>query len=222
MNKRKLLALLLALALSLGLLSACGEKDTPDPAPAPGETEEKEPPRQPEGEGKIEGNHDQESLGDDTEETEPPAGEGVEVPQEEPAPEPPEPEEQEPVQEPETEPEPEPEPKPEETVPEDGTYTAAVTLGGGTGRATVESPAVLRCESGQFWATIVWSSANYDYMKVDGQRYDPINTEGNSTFEIPVSAFDQPLAVIADTVAMSEPHEIEYTLTFDSASMQGA
>jgi len=31
---------------------------------------------------------------------------------------------------------------------------------------------------------------------------------------IPVSALDTPLAVTADTVAMSTPHEIEYTLTF--------
>ena len=41
----------------------------------------------------------------------------------------------------------------------------------------------------------------------------------NSTFEIPVAAFDQILPVVADTVAMSEPHEVEYTLTFDSASL---
>ena len=57
---------------------------------------------------------------------------------------------------------------------------------------------------------------------LDGQRYDPINTEGNSTFEIPVSAFDTPLEVIADTVAMSEPHEVAYTLTFVYASMEDA
>ena len=37
-------------------------------------------------------------------------------------------------------------------------------------------------------ATIVWSSPNYDYMIVDGEKYLPTNTEGNSTFEIPVSA----------------------------------
>ncbi|MFR6378865.1 MAG: hypothetical protein ACLUNZ_02580 [Evtepia sp.] len=35
-------------------------------------------------------------------------------------------------------------------------------------------------------ATIEWSSSNYDYMKVDDVQYDPVNTEGNSTFEIPV------------------------------------
>lgn len=116
--------------------------------------------------------------------------------------------------------EPEPEPDPSEGAAEDGTYTAAVLLEGGSGRATVESPAVLRCENGKFYATIVWSSPNFDYMKVDGVQYDPIQTEGNSTFELPVAVFDQPMAVIADTVAMSEPHEVEYALTFDSATLQ--
>ena len=103
------------------------------------------------------------------------------------------------------------------------TYTISVTLEGGSGRASVESPAKLHFdETGKCWATIVWSSPNFDYMKVDGQRYDPISTEGNSTFEILVSAFDTPLPIIADTVAMSEPHEVEYTLTFDYASMEDA
>ena len=50
-------------------------------------------------------------------------------------------------------------------------------------------------------------------MIVDGEKYLPTNTEGNSTFEIPVAALVTPLAVTADTVAMSKPHEIEYTLT---------
>ena len=34
----------------------------------------------------------------------------------------------------------------------------------------MESPAALRCENGRFWATIVWSSSNFDYMKVDGEK----------------------------------------------------
>ena len=54
----------------------------------------------------------------------------------------------------------------------------------------------------------------------DGEKYLPTNTEGNSTFEIPVAALDTALNVTADTVAMSTPHEIEYTLTFDSASLK--
>ena len=96
----------------------------------------------------------------------------------------------------------------------DGTYTCDVTLEGGSGRATVESPAALTVADGRMTATIVWSSPNYDYMLVDGEKYLPTNTEGNSTFEIPVAALDTPLDVVGDTVAMSTPHEIEYTLTF--------
>ena len=102
----------------------------------------------------------------------------------------------------------------------DGTYTCEVTLKGGSGRATVESPAALTVADGKMTATIVWSSPNYDYMLVDGEKYLPTNTEGNSTFEIPVAALDTALDVTADTVAMSTPHEIEYTLTFDSASLK--
>ena len=61
---------------------------------------------------------------------------------------------------------------------------------GGSGKASVASPAALRVENGVAYATIIWSSSNYDYMKVDGEKYDPLNAEGNATFEIPVSAFD--------------------------------
>lgn len=102
----------------------------------------------------------------------------------------------------------------------DGDYTVAVTLAGGSGRASVESPAELTVNGGACTAKIVWGSSNYDYMKVDGEQLLPVNTEGNSTFLIPVAAFDHPLAVIADTTAMSQPHEIDYTLLFDSASIQ--
>ena len=107
-------------------------------------------------------------------------------------------------------------------APADGSYTCAVTLEGGSGRATVGSPAALTVANGAMTATIVWSSPNYDYMLIDGEKYLPINTEGNSTFEIPVAALDTALAVTADTVAMSTPHEIDYTLTFASATLAAA
>ena len=103
-------------------------------------------------------------------------------------------------------------------TPADGSYTCEVTLEGGSGRATVDSPAALTVADGKMTATIVWSSPNYDYMIVDGEKYLPTNTEGNSTFEIPVSVLGVPLSVVADTVAMSTPHEIEYTLTFSAPS----
>ncbi len=103
---------------------------------------------------------------------------------------------------------------------EDGEHTVEVTLEGGTGKASIDSPAVLRKSGDEYTAVITWSSPYYDYMIVDGQRYEPVNTDGNSVFEIPVSSLDSPLEVIADTTAMSEPHEIEYTIRFDPASIK--
>ena len=101
----------------------------------------------------------------------------------------------------------------------DGVYSVEVSLTGGSGKARVESPAPLTVSDGVCTAEIVWGSKNYDYMKVEGVQYFPINTEGNSAFEIPVTVFDRPMAVIADTVAMSQPHEISYSLLFDSSSL---
>ena len=105
---------------------------------------------------------------------------------------------------------------------EDGSYTVAVRLEGGSGRASVETPAALRVEDGNAFAVITWGSSNYDYMKVDGERLDLISTGGNSSFEIPVRVFDRKMPVIADTIAMSEPHEVEYTLVFDSTTIKKA
>ena len=93
--------------------------------------------------------------------------------------------------------------------------TARVTLEGGSGKAAVESPCSITEVNGQITqAVIVWNSANYDYMVVDGTRYLNENEGGSSTFTIPVSGYDTPIDVIADTTAMSRPHEIEYTLIF--------
>ena len=103
----------------------------------------------------------------------------------------------------------------------DGEYTVEVTMEGGSGRASIQSPTELTIENGQAQAEIVWSSSPYDYMMVNGDKYLPVNTEGNSTFEIPVSVFDEPMTVIGDTTAMSVPHEVEYTLTFASDSIKG-
>ena len=104
----------------------------------------------------------------------------------------------------------------------DGRYTVAVTLAGGSGKARVQSPTVLNVRDGKCTAVIGWSSKNYDYMKVEGEKLLPVPNEDNAAFEIPVLFFDRPMAVIADTVAMSEPHEIAYTLRFDSESLEAA
>ena len=105
-------------------------------------------------------------------------------------------------------------------VPQAGTYTCEVTLNGGSGRASVASPAEISSDGETLTATIQWSSPHYEYMLVDGVQYDPIQQEGNSTFQIPV-VLDADMAVSASTVAMSEPHLVEYTLYFDSATLAG-
>ena len=102
----------------------------------------------------------------------------------------------------------------------DGTYTIAVTLEGGSGKASIQSPCTLTVADGKMTATIVWSSSHYDYMLLDGERCDVLSTENGSTFEIPVAALDTPLAVVGDTTAMSTPHEIDYALTFDASSAE--
>ena len=96
---------------------------------------------------------------------------------------------------------------------EDGEYQVEVAMEGGTGKASIESPAKMTVKDGNAVLTVIWSSEYYDYMLVDGEKYEPVNEEGNSTFEIPVKKLNEPFAVIGDTTAMSQPQEIEYKLT---------
>lgn len=105
---------------------------------------------------------------------------------------------------------------------EDGSYTIELTMEGGSGRASIQSPAQLAIADGAATAILEWSSPNYDYMLVNGEKYLPVNTEGNSVFEVPVEALDVPLTMIGDTVAMSTPHEVEYTVTFHSETLESA
>ncbi len=102
----------------------------------------------------------------------------------------------------------------------DGEYSIQVDLEGGSGKAMVTSPTILTVKDGQAYAQIQWSSSNYDYMIVDDEQYFPTNEEGmNSVFEIPVQIMDEGMPVIADTLAMGTPHEINYTLIFYSVSI---
>lgn len=96
----------------------------------------------------------------------------------------------------------------------DGSYTVEAALEGGSGRASVQSPAALTVENGEMTAKIIWSSKNYDLMIVNGTEYTATYENDLSVFEIPVSALNAALPVQAETTAMSQPHMIDYTLTF--------
>ena len=107
-----------------------------------------------------------------------------------------------------------------ETDLEDGEYSIQVDLEGGSGKASVSSPTLMLVKNGRMYAELQWSSSNYDYMIVDGEKFQNESEEGrNSVFTIPVTALDDKMEVVADTLAMGAPHEIDYTLTFYEASI---
>lgn len=99
----------------------------------------------------------------------------------------------------------------ENLLPE-GDFRAEVRLSGGTGRTAVLSPADVHIKDGVITAEIVWSSSNYDYMEIGGVGYSPISYEGGSAFLVEIPAFNTEIPIQAETVAMSAPHMIEYTL----------
>lgn len=102
----------------------------------------------------------------------------------------------------------------------DGSYTISVKLAGGSGKASVKSPASMRVKDGIPLARIEWSSSNYDYMILNGKKILPLANEQNSVFELPVLVFDKAMSVFADTTAMSTPHEILYQLEFSLETAQ--
>ena len=102
----------------------------------------------------------------------------------------------------------------------DGSYWIRVSMTGGSGRASISSPTGFYVKDGQATADIHWSSASYDYMKLDGVRYNAFtDAAGHSAMTIPVSTLDTAIPVLADTTAMSKPYEIEYKLSFDGSAL---
>lgn len=104
---------------------------------------------------------------------------------------------------------------------EDGEYTCEVSMTGGSGKASIQSPAKIVVKNGVITATVIWSSSHYELMTVNGVEYKPVTLEGGSTFEIP-AVLDADMNVSALTTAMSEPHTIEYVLHFDGSTLEKA
>lgn len=103
---------------------------------------------------------------------------------------------------------------------DDGEYSIDVILAGGSGKASVSTPTLLIVKDGKAYARLVWSSSNYDYMLVGSEKFLNLNEDGgSSTFEIPITAMDKEMKVIANTTAMGDPHEVNYTLTFYKESI---
>ncbi|MGI6239813.1 MAG: hypothetical protein ACOYI5_09345, partial [Christensenellales bacterium] len=93
----------------------------------------------------------------------------------------------------------------------DGVYTPdKFTFSGGTGKVTITCSKVTVRE-GKAYATIVFSSGSYAYVKASGNKYSGSHGSSTSTFEIPVR-LNANNTIIGMTTAMSQDHEITYTI----------
>ena len=108
----------------------------------------------------------------------------------------------------------------EKPLPDEGVYSIEVTLTGGTRLVSIWSPTLLTVHadgSATLWA--VWRRDKYDYMLVNGKRFEAEINNGRSEFEIPVESICRPLTVVADYTGGSAPEETEYTITFDLTTL---
>ena len=93
----------------------------------------------------------------------------------------------------------------------DGEYAPdGFTFSGGSGRVTITCTK-LRIVGGQTLVTLVFSSPNYTKLVMDGVEYAATHDGDTSVFEVPAPV-SADFTVVGTTTAMSEPHDIEYTL----------
>ena len=104
---------------------------------------------------------------------------------------------------------------------EDGTYKPDGFLwSGGTGKVGITCSQI-RISGGQAYATITFSSSHYQYVKANGNKYLPVSQGGSTTFEIPVE-LNKNNKIIGMTTAMSQAHEITYSIFVYLAGAQAA
>ncbi|MDO4622326.1 MAG: hypothetical protein Q4B22_05165 [Eubacteriales bacterium] len=97
---------------------------------------------------------------------------------------------------------------------EDGEYTPdSFNWSGGTGRVSISCNRII-VQGGKTYADITFSSTHFQYVKAGGMTInDKVQGGGSTTFRIPVQ-LNQNNTIIGMTTAMSQPHEITYTLYF--------
>ena len=108
--------------------------------------------------------------------------------------------------------------------PRDGTFQPSLFRAeGGTGKVKITCEEVT-VKEGAAEAVIEFSSPHYEWVKKDDVTYEPENAdeEGRKTsrFRIPV-LLDEEQAISALTTAMSQPHEIEYTIYVSLTETEG-
>ena len=81
---------------------------------------------------------------------------------------------------------------------------------GGTGRVSISCSGITYTD-GVPYATIVFGSESYSYIKIGGEQYDCEHEEGTSFAYIPIT-LNANNTIQALTTRMSEAHEIEYEI----------
>ncbi|MDO4614474.1 MAG: ABC transporter substrate-binding protein [Lachnospiraceae bacterium] len=95
----------------------------------------------------------------------------------------------------------------------DGTYVpSSFAFSGGSGRVEITCPSVT-VRDGEAEAEIVFSSSHYTRVVLNDTEYLPARTDvqDESHFVIPL-VLDEETEITATTTAMSEPHDINYTI----------
>ena len=102
----------------------------------------------------------------------------------------------------------------------DGVYTPdRFSWSGGTGKVQITCNKIT-IQNGQAYATLVFSSDHYQYVKASGNTYYTTKGGGTATVVIPV-ALNQNNRIIAMTDKMSTAHEIEYHIFIYLAAANG-
>lgn len=93
----------------------------------------------------------------------------------------------------------------------DGVYTPdSFSWSGGTGRVKISCNKIT-VKNGQAYATIVFSSSSYAYVKANGRTYYGTVSGGSTSFTIPV-ALNKNNKILGMTTKMTAAHEIEYNI----------
>ena len=95
-------------------------------------------------------------------------------------------------------------------IPEGEYAPDGFTFSGGTGKVTISCP-MITVENGAVTARLVFSSPNYPTVTVDGAAYTATHEGKTSVFVIP-AVVNADMTVVGTTTAMSQPHDIEYTI----------
>ena len=84
------------------------------------------------------------------------------------------------------------------------------SFSGGSGKVSITCPAIWEAD-GRTMARIVFSSPNYPTLQSLGETYNAVHEGKTSIFEIPV-VLNEDMTVVGTTTAMSQPHDITYTI----------